>query len=467
MWPLAFPTFDVAFLAFFGEYTEFAPASFGLPELETAYGYDGAPQYSQPGSLGSFPNIGGFGRLMPAAIGLFSFGPVHGLIGGAITTGSLAAGTAYGRAWTAGWDWHDRVSPGLTYSPQPETDAPRMPSGDKMIQDWFRAALGEYRDLKTGDPVDMNKVLDRSERKALAAWGKDPNHRGVKESLQNLIQHVAGQVQRGDAFAANAFLAEAGLNRRAAYQTTAAGISSEDERRLTNLLQFGTSDPAQRDIIEIVGQFLREQPPAGIDGAKPEHRVASLLKMYATAFGDGDPAAGMVQVRRMLLELEDLVVEKVQGTVPLPAMTEGHVRKALADRGYEEPHIQSIAAALAEAVNARQLHLHDAWWILQTARSVEEENAQGHLPHETANRLAFDLLLEIRLSKNGRRFDPESRDPADLRRRLARVVPLRRGTEQWTDWKFLVGELNKATGFITEGKEKELAAWENRKLRGQ
>lgn len=377
---------------------------------------------------------------------------------------SVVGGPANARDWVRNWDARYAASGGgIHYTPKAEKDAPQMPDGERMIGEWFRAEMGEYTDPKTGKIIDMNKVLDPGERKALSEWGKDPARRGVKESMQNLIRHIANQIRRGDKYAFRAFIGEAAVNRRAAQPTTTAGVSTEDLKRLTNLLQFGAHDPAQRDIIEAAGQFLQGHAPAGVDGAKADNRVASLLKMYTEAFGDGDAQAGMGAIHQMLLQLEDEVIGRVEGTDPLPTLTEASVSGALQGKGYSAEQITSIAAAIIKAVNDKQLRPHQAWWVLATARSPKEENTQGHLPQETANRVAFDLLTAIRLSEKGYPFDPEARDPSNLRQRLAQAVPIRQGKEQWYDWKYLVSELDKGAALLKN--DRGFAAWEDRKRR--
>lgn len=438
MWPI-FSTDIFGSLALFGAQPDYASYSYQSPTDSGVSGWGDAFGYATPRS--------------------FFYGD------GFDSVRSVVGGPANARDWVRRWDARYAASGGgIHYTPKPEKDAPEMPTGERMIGEWFRAEMGEYTDPKTGKIIDMNKALDSGERKALSEWGKDPARRGVIGSIKNLIGHIANQLRRGDEDAFRLFIGEAAVNRRAAQQTTTAGVSTEDLKRLTNLLQFGAHDPAQRDIIEAAGQFLQGHAPAGVDGAKADNRVASLLKMYAEAFGNGDAQAGMGEIRQMLLQLEDEVIDRVQGAGPLPVLSAASVSKALQGKGYSAEHMTSIAAAIIKAVNDKHLQPHQAWWMLATARSPKEENTQGHLPQETANRVAFDLLTAIRLSEKGYPFDPEARDPSNLRQRLAQAVPIRQGKEQWYDWTYLVSELDKGAALLQN--DKGFAAWEDRKRRG-
>ncbi len=435
----------------------------------TDTGYTNDPSLPPaPSAHGRYPRLGPYSRVVPGAVGPFAWAPSmdDGLMGGALTAGAVSAGTEYGRYWTQFRDATDSYGGGIRYHPKPEKTG-TMPSGQRMIREWVRAGMGEYVDPNTGKIITMDKALESSERTALNQWGQgSPARSGIIGTLKDFTRHVVNQtrqVQDNDPVTRYRFVETARLNRRGDTMTGRA-FTEHDIVRATNLLEFGAYEPAQQKIVEAVSQFMRSHPPAGLDGAKPEERVKAFLNMLAAAFSEDDTTAGGVdQVRQMLLQLEDEVIARV-GSPTLPALTDERVHTELSAKGYSVENMNAIAAALRDSVAAGRMRQGDAWYILKTARSVSEDNKQGALPIETANRLALDLLLDIRLTDGGHRFSAESRDPSDRRRRLLQAIPLRAGKPQWTDWKYLVSELEKGVNLIKN--DTAFAQWEGRKTGG-
>lgn len=392
--------------------------------------------------LGTAGAFGGYGRFMPEASGVFAIG-------------SLMDGQAWGRGWVSTFDRNYHTFPGdMDRYRAASYINPKaaMPSGRHMIHEKMAAALGHRRNRTTGELATPSNVLENPQRIALIKWAKqDPtNRKGVIRGVDQLIGRVADQLKRLSPEERRAFVARLKEIATREFARTEENPYPREVALLTNLLRFGEEDPAV--VAQVARDMMGQNEPVGKEGERTDRQVRELVQMFARGFGESGARAMLRQVSGLAERVAfDL------GVAPMSSI--GSVESALAAKGYTREQITPLLAAAQKQIAVGKLSQAKALEIFRLARSPIEENEEGYLPKEHANRLAFGLLLELHDIKS-----EDRNDPTRLAERLWKHVPLYQGKrEKWDDFPYIAKEFDRFWKVIED--DKKFAALEQQKLR--